>query len=102
MSHLYPTQDTLRGTVYSPLSAVTRRQPKSSPYMARAELYGAFSVVDTAKDKAQKLSEEATKEFEKASAAAQSKAGKIELFSGKYYATCTIGGMMACVCLTIA
>lgn len=54
-------------------------------------------MVDSAKDKAVKLSNEATKEFEKASSAAQAKAGKIELYSGKYYAACTFGGLLACV-----
>lgn len=54
-------------------------------------------MVDNAKDKAVKLGNEATKEFEKASSAAQAKAGKIELYSGKYYAACTFGGLMACV-----
>jgi solute carrier family 25 (mitochondrial phosphate transporter), member 3 len=37
------------------------------------------------------------KEFSKASNAAQAKAGKIELYSAKYYAACTFGGIMACV-----
>lgn len=68
-----------------------------TPLQARPELYSAYSVVDDAKGKAQKLSVEATKEFEKASAKAQAKAGHIELYSGKYYAACTIGGLMACV-----
>ena len=100
MSHLYPPQETLQGALYSPLWASTRRRakPAPSPYMARPELYGAFSVAD----KAQKLGAEATKEFDKASAAAQAKAGSIELFSGKYYAACTFGGMMACVRLRTA
>jgi solute carrier family 25 phosphate transporter 3 len=78
--------------VYSPLANTGR-----TPYQARPELYSAYSVVDDAKDKAKKLSDEATREFEKASSKAQAKAGKIELFSPKYYAACTIGGLMACV-----
>lgn len=43
------------------------------------------------------LSDEAVKEYEKASAKAQEKAGKIELYSAKYYAACTFGGLLACV-----
>lgn len=43
------------------------------------------------------MSEGAVKEFEKASAAAQAKTGQIELYSGKYYAACTLGGIFACV-----
>lgn len=90
MSHLYPKADTLRGSVYSPMGRPT-------PLQARPELYGAFSVVDNAKDKAHKIGDEATTEFEKVSAKAQAKAGKIELYTGKYYAACTFGGMLACV-----
>jgi len=52
--------------------------------------------VDDAKNKAHKLSDAAVAEFEKASHKAQDKAGKIELHSAKYYAACTIGGVLAC------
>ena len=79
MPQLFPTQTALQST------------------FARSDLYGAYSVVDNAKDKAQNLSAEAQKEFNKASAAAQAKAGKIDLYSGKYYAACTFGGLLACV-----
>lgn len=58
------------------------------------DLYSAYSPVE---DKVKKLSAEATAEFNKASAAAQAKAGHIELYSGKYYAACTFGGLLACV-----
>lgn len=93
MSPLHPSSDVLRGTVYSPLSAKSR-----TPYEARLELFPAYSsVIQDAKGKAKELSAEATAEFEKASAKAQAKAGKIELYSGKYYAACTFGGLMACV-----
>lgn len=96
MSHLYPRKETLQSSFYSPAS-IQNTQSKPSPYQARTELYSAYSIADDAKGKAQKLSNEATKEFEKASAKAQAKAGKIELYSGKYYAACTFGGMLACV-----
>ncbi|XP_044714900.1 mitochondrial carrier protein [Hirsutella rhossiliensis] len=69
---------------------------RPTPYQARPELYGAFSAVDDAKGKANKLGNEAAREFEKASAAAQAKTGKMELYSGKFYAACTVGGLMAC------
>lgn len=49
------------------------------------------------KSKAGSLSNEAQKEIQKASQVAQAKAGKIELYSAKYYAACTLGGMLACV-----
>lgn len=98
---LFPNSETLQHTFGSPYSrAQPQGKPNASgatPYQARPELYPAYSVIDDAKDKAQKLSAEATKEFEAASQKAQSKAGHIELFSGKYYAACTFGGMMACV-----
>jgi hypothetical protein len=70
-----------------------RREPAQSktsqfngptPLQARPELYSAFSIVEDAKDKALK-------------AAAKPQAGKIELYSPKYYAACTFGGMLACV-----
>lgn len=54
-------------------------------------------MIDDAKKKANALSAEATKEFDKASAAAQAKTGGIELYSANYYAACTFGGLLACV-----
>ena len=54
-------------------------------------------MVEDAKNKAQKLSAEATKEFEAASKKVQGKSGHIELYSGTYYAACTFGGLLACV-----
>lgn len=103
MASLYPNIDTLRsrfGTasgLQRPAGAGPSPSAKRSPYEAPpAEFFHAFSVSDDAKRGAQKLSAEATKELEKASAAARAKAGNIELFSGKYYAACTVGGMLAC------
>jgi len=92
---LFPRQETLQHAFGGP-ALFSRPQDKPTPYQARPELYGAYSVVDDAKNKAQKLSNEATREFEIASQKAQAKVGGIELYSGKYYATCTFGGMMAC------
>lgn len=93
MSPLFPRSETLQGAFYSPMA----KMDKPSPYLARTELYSAWSVVDDAKDKAKKIGNETTKEFEKASSKAQAKTGKIELFSGEYYAACTFGGLLACV-----
>jgi solute carrier family 25 (mitochondrial phosphate transporter), member 3 len=80
---------------------VSAKQPTKSVlrsrYQAREELYQAWSTVDDVKTKASKVGGAATKEFEKASSAAQAKTGKIELYSAKYYAACTFGGLMACV-----
>jgi len=44
------------------------------------------------------LTDAAVDKYEKASAIAQAKTGGIELYSGKYYASCTVGGILACVC----
>lgn len=107
MPLLFPTQDTLHD-VFQPAIPFGRRpgslssqsarfSSKRTPLKARTELYPTWSVVDDAKDKANALSAEATKEFEKASAKAQAKAGHIELYSAKYYAACTFGGLLACV-----
>ncbi|EEY18850.1 mitochondrial phosphate carrier protein [Verticillium alfalfae VaMs.102] len=100
MSFLYPQRDTFQSCFASPLAPAAPKRtslvPGPSKYQARPELYGAYSTVDDVKGKAQKLSSEAAKEFEKASAAAQAKAGRIELYSGRYYAACTFGGLMAC------
>jgi solute carrier family 25 phosphate transporter 3 len=104
MTSLFPSQYIVQQSFGSPLGLKPRAssQSKSTPYQARPELYGAFSVVDDAKTKAKKLSKEAQVEFDKASSAAQAKAGKIELYSGKYYAACTFGGLLACVSAHIA
>ncbi|KAG6041554.1 hypothetical protein E4U41_003570 [Claviceps citrina] len=93
MSPLFPRLETLQGSFHAP---VERKLSKPTPLQARPELYGAYSVVEDAKGKAKKLSAEATKEFERASSIAQTKAGHIELYSGKYYAACTFGGLLAC------
>jgi solute carrier family 25 (mitochondrial phosphate transporter), member 3 len=69
---------------------------RPSKWTARQELYSVWSAVDDAKDKAAKLSDAAVAEFEKASNKAQAKAGAIELYSAKYFAACTVGGIMAC------
>ncbi|KAJ5998629.1 mitochondrial phosphate carrier protein [Penicillium sp. IBT 35674x] len=55
----------------------------------RREAFPAWSVVDEVK-------KTAVHEYETASLTAQNKAGKIELWSPKYYAACTFGGLLAC------
>jgi len=95
---LFPRQETLQHTFGNP-ALFRRAHDKPTPYQARPELYGAYSIVDDAKDKAHKLSAEAQAEIDRASQKAQAKVGGIELYSGKYYAACTFGGLMACVSL---
>jgi len=100
MPLLFPTQDTLNG-VFHPATRfghpkITAQDVKRTPLQARSDLYQAWSVVDDAKNKANALSAEAAKEFEKASAKAQAKTGHIELYTVQYYAACTFGGLLAC------
>jgi len=104
MPSLFPTQDTLHDIFHPSGRRQTRSNYETSsvptqrtPLQAPSHLYTTWSAVDDVKDKANKLSTEATKEFEKASAKAQAKAGHIELYTAKYYAACTFGGLLACV-----
>lgn len=76
--------------------AAKQEHPQKRP------LFSAWSAVDTAKDKAAALTDAAQAELEKASSKAQAKAGKIELYSAKYYAACTVGGILACVRCTLS
>lgn len=100
MPLLFPTQDTLR-EVFHPANRFSRpktvaQDVKRTPLQSRSDLYTAWSVVDDAKNKANALSAEAAKELEKASGKIQAKTGKIELYTAKYYAACTFGGLLAC------
>lgn len=106
MPFLFPSQQTAHAVLFMPSSIgsgpamhakPSSVEQKKVPLPAHQELYTTWSVVDDAKSKANALSAEATKEFEKASVLAQEKAGHIELYSPKYYAACTFGGLMACV-----
>lgn len=98
MPPLFPTHGTLHDffAPQSPLAKSTAVQPASPVREARRSTFTAWSAVDDVKDKAGQLSAEAQKEYQKASGAAQAKTGKIELYSAKYYAACTLGGLLAC------
>ena len=89
----FPSQSTLNQAL-APQSSLNlcKVEPKTS-----RDNFLAWSTVDDVKDKASQLTSEAAKEYEAASKKAQSKAGKIELYSPKYYAACTFGGLLACV-----
>lgn len=94
MSHLYPRYEVLQKTFPAPShNGVKTHESKATPRQARMELYSAYSVEDNAK----KLSAEARAEFNKASASTKAKKASIELYSGKFYAACTFGGLLACV-----
>ena len=75
------------------------RQARAEPLnpSSHRDRFIAWSAVDDVKSRAGNLSTEAQKELSKASQTAQAKAGTIELYSGKYYAACTFGGLIACV-----
>ncbi|KAF2716714.1 mitochondrial carrier [Polychaeton citri CBS 116435] len=68
----------------------------TTPLQAKTHLYPSWNVTEDAKAKTAQLSNAAVAEFEKASSKAQSTAGKIELYSAKYYGVCTFGGLLAC------
>jgi len=101
MPSLFPTQSALQGSFgnQSPFAqrASSSANPTTTSKLARPELYTAWSVADDAKLKTAQLSDAAAKELQKASDSARAKTGKIELYSAKYYAACTLGGLMACV-----
>ncbi|KAK3714696.1 Cu/Pi carrier [Vermiconidia calcicola] len=98
MPSLFPTPTALANVFgnATPYRFNTQSSVNRSPHEARSNLYASWDVAEDAKNKATELTDAAQKELEKASAMAQSKAGKIELYSGKYYAACTFGGLMAC------
>lgn len=70
-----------------------QRQSDEEESMHRAlrrEPFPAWSAIDDVK-------KTAAHEYEAASQKAQQTAGHIELYSPKYYAACTLGGLLACV-----
>ncbi|MCJ1380330.1 hypothetical protein MMC17_003433 [Xylographa soralifera] len=99
MPLLFPTQTTLHEIFATQSPLYQRSVQPQSPDLSRKsgrDLFPAWSAVDDVKSKAGQLSNEAQREIQMASAAAQAKAGHIELYSPKYYAACTLGGLLAC------
>ena len=101
MPIVLPTQAAL-SAAFSPLtpygqSKTPVSQAPKTNLRAREHLYSAWSVADDAKAKTSQLSDAAVKEFDKASSKVQQNTGKIELYSPKFYAACTFGGLLACV-----
>lgn len=99
---LFPTQSCLN-EVFANQSPFSKPAPipRSSEHPLKRPVFSAWSVAETAeaaKAKAGQLTGAAAGQYEKASAKAQAKTGGIELYSGKYYAACTVGGILACVC----
>ncbi|ODH25626.1 hypothetical protein ACO22_05197 [Paracoccidioides brasiliensis] len=98
-SSILPNQDTLAATFGSrhPLFGSHHQRKQVAEPARERPLFPAWSAIDDVKHKAEAVGKSATHELEKASAKIQSKTGQIELYSPKYYAACTFGGVLACV-----
>ncbi len=101
MPLLFPTQGTLSDTFSSklPFGHAERLPPETtvSPGTSPSDRYSAWSPAEDLKNKAGALSQEAAAELKRSSQAIHARTGQIELHSAKYYATCTLGGLLACV-----
>ena len=97
----HPTPDRIRDVFASRIPCTHKLSgpnlPRSSRLHAQSGLYPNWSVVEDAKEKGKQLSTEAARELESANAKVRKKSGTIELYSPKYYGTCTLGGLLACV-----
>jgi len=91
MPSLFPTSSALSAVFgkRTPVESSEKKQLSQTQFQT-------WSVTEDAERKASELSTAAAKEYQKASSIAQAKAGNIELYSAKYYAACTFGGLMAC------
>jgi solute carrier family 25 phosphate transporter 3 len=92
---LFPSQNALQVSI-APGTPIPSSTPSKSVTQTKRPLFTAWSAVDDVKSKANQLSTEAEAEYKKAAAAVQTKAGKIEMYSPKFYAACTLGGLLAC------
>ena len=97
MVGLFPNHTALY-QAFTPTSPYYKPAPKPTEHPQKRPIFSTWSAAESAKGKAVELSQAAQKEYEKASQKAQAKVGGIELYSGKYYAACTVGGILACVC----
>ena len=59
-------------------------------------------MIEDTKQKTDAVAKEAAREFDLASQKTQAKTGKIEPWTGKYYAACTFWGLLACVSLSLS
>ena len=95
MVGLFPTQSAIAQSFLPTSCYYKPAKPVEHPQ--KRPIFSAWAAADAVKDKAVELTDAATREMEKASNKTQAKVGGIELYSGKYYAACTIGGILACV-----
>ena len=98
---LFPTSGAVNQVFSSrhPLTAARSQESTPKPLQIKdtGSQFPIWSVSEDTKSKVNALSEEAQREIKKASATAQAKTGQIELYSAKFYAACTFGGLLACV-----
>jgi solute carrier family 25 phosphate transporter 3 len=96
---MFPSDSVILGAfnAQNPLNRPKEPKPAGAPGSIRREPFPAWSVIDESKKKADAFTKEAAREFDVASQKAQSKTGKIEPWTPKYYAACTVGGLLACV-----
>ncbi|KAH1302220.1 hypothetical protein KXX11_003165 [Aspergillus fumigatus] len=80
----------------NPLNRPKEPKQAGSAALIRREPFPAWSVIDESKRKADAFAKEAAREFDVVSQKAQAKTGKIEPWTPKYYAACTVGGLLAC------
>ncbi|EXJ87057.1 hypothetical protein A1O3_04014 [Capronia epimyces CBS 606.96] len=95
MVGLFPSSTTIYQALL-PTSPYYKPAPKPAEHPQKRPIFSTWSASDTAKGKAVEISAAAQAEYEKASQKAQAKVGGIELYSAKYYAACTVGGILAC------
>ncbi|GKZ87885.1 hypothetical protein AnigIFM59636_005801 [Aspergillus niger] len=80
----------------SPLGQPQQIQQPEAAGLKRRQPFPAWNVIEDIEKKADAIAKEASREFDVASQKAQAKTGKIEPWTPKYYAACTVGGMLAC------
>lgn len=95
MVGLFPTAPAIYQSMLPTSCFYKPEKPVEHPQ--KRPIFSAWAAADQVKDKATELSDKAVAEYEKASNKAQAKVGGIELYSAKYYAACTVGGILACV-----
>lgn len=96
---MFPSNEIVSNTFSSqhPLSRTGKQsQLSGAPGMGRQDPFPAWSVAEETKKKADAFAREASRELNIASQKAQATTGKIEPFTAKYYAACTVGGLLAC------
>lgn len=92
---MLPSESVITGAFSHPLQRADEHSAAPTP--RRRNPFPAWSVIDDPKKSADSLAKEATREFNLASEKVQAKTGHIDPWTPKYYAACTVGGLLACV-----